>query len=172
MPLAALAPERTWHVATLSKVLTPGLRTAFVVMPEGTDSAPYLATLRATALMPVPLMTALAAHWIRIGAAKDLLDGVRREAAERQSLARDILPATMQAHPHALHVWQPLPACWERNRLMERARDAGLGVMAADAFNTGGVAPDAIRIALGAIPERARLAEALGLLAGLIRDGG
>lgn len=170
-PLAALAPERTWHVATLSKVLTPGLRTAFVVMPEGTASAPFLAALRATALMPAPLMTALAAHWIRIGAAKDLLEGVRREAAERQLLARGILPATMQAHPHALHVWQPLPAHWGRERLIERAREAGLGVMAADAFITGGLAPDAIRIALGAIPERARLAEALGLLAELIRDG-
>jgi len=172
VPLAALAPERTWHVATLSKVLTPGLRTAFVVMPDGADSAPFLAALRATALMPAPLMTALAAHWIRIGAAKDLLDGVRREAAERQLLARDILPVTMLGHPHALHVWQPLPAHWERNRLIERAREAGLGVMAADAFNTGDVAPDAIRVALGAIPERARLAAALGLLAGLIRDEG
>lgn len=171
-PLAALAPERTWHVATLSKVLTPGLRTAFVVMPEGIDGAPLLATLRATALMPAPLMTALATHWIRIGAAKDLLEGVRREAAERQSLAREILPETMQGHPYALHVWQPLPPHWERERLIERAGMAGLGVMAADAFSTGGVAPDAIRIALGAIPERARLAEALGLLASLIRDGG
>jgi DNA-binding transcriptional MocR family regulator len=171
-PLAALAPERTWHVATLSKVLTPGLRTAFVVMPEGTDGAAFLAALRAAALMPAPLMTALATHWIRIGAAKDLLEGVRREAAERQSLARGILPATMRGHAHALHVWQPLPAHWARERLIERAREAGLGVMAADAFSTGGVAPDAIRIALGAIPERARLTEALGLLAGLIRGGG
>ena len=42
--------------------------------------------------------------------------------------------------------------------------------LAADAFSTGATAPDAIRIALGAIPERARLAEALGLLAGLISD--
>jgi len=171
-PLAALAPERTWHVATLSKVLTPGLRTAFVVMPEGVDGAPFLAALRAAALMPAPLMTALAAHWIRIGAAKDLLEGVRREAAERQSLARAILPTTMQGHPYALHAWQPLPAHWARERLIESAREAGLGVMAADAFSTGGMAPDAIRIALGAIPERARLTEALSLLAGLIRDGG
>ncbi len=171
-PLAALAPERTWHIATLSKVLTPGLRTAFVVMPEGVDSAPFLAALRATALMPAPLLTALAAHWVKIGVARDLLEGVRREAAERQSLAREILPETMQAHPYALHAWQPLPAHWARDRLIERAREAGLGVMAADAFSSAGVAPDAIRIALGAIPERARLAEALSLLAGLIRDGG
>jgi len=169
VPLAALAPERTWHVATLSKVLTPGLRTAFVVMPEDGDEAPFLAALRAVALMPAPLMTALAAHWIRIGAARDLLDGVRREAAGRQALARAALPSTMQSHPHALHVWQPLPPHWDRNSLIARARLAGLGVMAADAFSPDGAAPDAIRIALGAIPERARLAEALGLLAALIR---
>ncbi|WP_306228414.1 PLP-dependent aminotransferase family protein [Bosea beijingensis] len=170
-PMAALAPERTWHVATLSKVLTPGLRTAFVVMPEGVDGAPFLAALRSTALMPAPLMAALATHWIRIGTARDLIEAVRREAAERQSLAREILPETMQGHPYALHVWQPLPPYWERDSLIERARVAGLGVMAADAFSTDGRAPDAIRIALGAIPERARLAEALGLLARLIRDG-
>lgn len=171
-PLAALAPERTWHVATLSKVLTPGLRTAFVVLPEGMAGDELAAALRAVALMPAPLMTALATHWIRIGAAQDLLDGVRREATERQTLARSILPVSMQAHPHALHLWQKLPAYWDRHRLIESARQAGLGVMASDAFATGEEAPDAIRVALGAVPERARLAEALRLLAGIIAEEG
>lgn len=170
-PLAALAPERTWHVATLSKVLTPGLRTAFIVVPESMAGDNLVAALRAAALMPAPLMTALAAHWIRIGAAQDLLDGVRREAAERQMLARAILPASMQAHPHALHLWQKLPPHRDRHRLIESARQAGLGVMASDAFATGDQAPDAIRVALGAVPERARLAEALRLLATIIAEG-
>lgn len=171
-PLAALAPERTWHVATLSKVLTPGLRTAFVLPPEGVESDAFVAALRALALMPAPLMAALAAHWISIGAARDLLDGVRREAAERQALARSILPASMRAHPHALHLWQPLPPHWDRRRLSETARQAGLGVMASDVFATGEQAPDAIRVALGAVPERARLAEALQRLAKIIGDAG
>lgn len=171
-PLAALAPERSWHVATLSKALTPGLRTAFVLLPEGMAGDELAAALRAVALMPAPLMTALATHWIRIGAAGELLDGVRREAAERQALARSILPASMQAHPHALHLWQPLPPYWDRHRLIESARRAGLGVMASDAFATGNHAPDAIRVALGAVPERARLAEALRLLAGIIAEEG
>jgi DNA-binding transcriptional MocR family regulator len=132
----------------------------------------FAAALRAVALMPAPLMTALATHWIRIGAAGELLDGVRREAAERQALARAILPASMQAHPHALHLWQKLPAYWDRHRLIESARRAGLGVMASDAFATGDQAPDAIRVALGAVPERARLAEALRLLAAIIAEEG
>lgn len=168
--LAALAPERCYHVATLSKVLTPGLRTAFVVMPEGRSRDGLVAMLRAISLMPAPLMSALASHWIRIGAAAEILRGVRLEAAERQKLAREILPAPALAHPNGLHVWQMLPSHWDRHRLIAAARSAGLGVTPSDAFSPQGRGPDAVRISLGGVPERARLGEALRTLAALIRD--
>ncbi|WP_261403787.1 hypothetical protein [Chenggangzhangella methanolivorans] len=42
--------------------------------------------------------------------------------------------------------------------------------MPADAFSAGGAAPEAVRISLGAVPERARLASALDTLAGLLRE--
>lgn len=167
-PLAALAPERCFHVSTLSKVLTPGLRTAFVVAPVGTGTEALVAALRGLTLMPAPLMTALATHWIRVGAAADLLDGVRREAAERQVLARAILPASAVSHRNGLHLWQPLPAHWDRYRLIQAARQEGLGVTPSDAFNVSGQAPDAVRISLGGVPERSRLAAALKVLAGII----
>jgi len=167
-PFAVLAPERTFHVATLSKVLTPGLRTAFVVVPAGTSRDALVSVLRAICVMPAPLMTALAAHWIRIGAANDILQGVRREAAERQLLARSILPASARAHPNGLHVWQPLPAHWDRYRLIEAARQEGLGVTPSDAFSAEGRAPDAVRISLGGVPERGRLATALRTLAAIM----
>lgn len=166
--LAALAPERTYHVATLSKTLTPGLRTAFVVLPPGKEPDALVQALRAITLMPAPLMTALATHWIRVGAAGELLDGVRREAAARQALARTILPASGRSHPNGLHVWQTLPAHWDRHRLIEAARREGLGVSPSDSFNVAGPAPDAVRISLGGVPDRARLAEALKTLAAII----
>lgn len=167
-PLVALAPERTYHVATLSKVLTPGLRTAFVVLPPDENRDALVAILRSIALMPPPLMTALATHWIRIGAAGDLLDGVRREAAARQELARSILPASARHHPNGLHIWQPLPAHWDRYRLVEAVRQEGLGVTPSDAFSVEGEAPDAVRISLGGVPERGRLAHALKALAAIM----
>lgn len=169
--IATLAPERTYHVATLSKTLTPGLRTAFVVVPPGTSPDALVQALRAIALMPAPLMTALATHWIRVGAAGALLDGVRREAAARQSLARLILPPSGRGHPNGLHVWQPLPAHWDRLRLIEAARREGLGVTPSDAFSIEGRAPDAVRISLGGVPDRARLGEALKTLAAIIGQG-
>ncbi|HEV7256492.1 MAG TPA: PLP-dependent aminotransferase family protein [Bosea sp. (in: a-proteobacteria)] len=166
--LAVLAPERSYHVATLSKTLTPGLRTAFIVIPAGASPDALVQALRAIALMPAPLMTALATHWIRVGAATDLLDGVRREAAARQALARMILPPSGWSHPNGLHIWQPLPTHWDRHRLIEAARREGLGVTPSDAFSVAGRAPDAVRISLGGVPDRARLGDALKTLAAII----
>lgn len=164
-PLAEWAPERTWYVATLSKTLTPGLRTAHVVAPVGADIDPLLLALRAVTQMPPPLMTALATHWIWIGLARDILDGVRREAELRQALARDILPATAAAHPSGLHVWLPLPAGWDRHHLVDVVRRQGLAITAADAFSLHAPTPDAVRLSLGGVGERGRLADALRFIA-------
>lgn len=168
-PFAALAPELTYHIATLSKGLTPGLRTAFVVAAEGRDTDALATALRALTVMPPPLMTALVTHWIRIGAAVELLRGVREEARARQALARSILPASARAHPNGLHVWQPLPKHWDRYRLAEAVRQQGLGVTRSDAFSVG-AAPEAVRISLGGVPDRDRLREALKTLAAIISD--
>ncbi|GAB4064666.1 PLP-dependent aminotransferase family protein [Ancylobacter sonchi] len=169
-PLAALAPERTYYVATLSKTLTPGLRTAFVVAPSARQCEALVTALRGLILMPSPLMTALAVHWIRLGVAEELLGGIRREAAERQRAAAEILPVPGRAHPHGLHVWLPLPPHWDRHRLIEAARQEGLGVTPSDAFCIEGPAPDAVRLSLGGIPDRARLLAALRTLAGILAD--
>ena len=44
---------------------------------------------------------------------------------------------------------------------MEAARRAGLGVAPADAFHVSGPVPDAVRLSLGSLPDKARLAQAL-----------
>ncbi len=165
---ATLAPALTYHVATLSKGLTPGLRTAFIVLPPAASADAVAAALRMTTLMTAPLMTALATHWIRIGAAEEILLGVRAEAGLRQALAAAILPQALPAHLHALHVWLPLPPHWGGNRLVEAARRQGLGVTHAEAFTADGAAPDAVRLSLGGVPDRAKLAAALKTLARII----
>ena len=166
---AALAPALTFHVATVSKCLTPGLRTAFLLLPVGRRADDILAGLRAFTLMPAPLMTALLAGWIQDGTARRVLEAVRTEARARQELARALLPESA-AHPNGLHIWLPLPPHWDRHRLMEAARERGLGVTASDAFNVAGPAPDAVRVSLGAVPDRARLAEALRTLAVIVGE--
>jgi DNA-binding transcriptional MocR family regulator len=41
-PVAALAPASTYYLSTLSKCLTPGLRTAYVRLPDAQDEADFL----------------------------------------------------------------------------------------------------------------------------------
>ena len=167
---ATIAPDIVWYVHTISKCLTPGLRVAYVVAPSISARADLLPALRAVSLMAPPLMTALLGGWIRDGVAASFLEGVREEAAARQDLARKALPANMRAHPRGLHVWLPLPAGWDRYRLADSARKQGLAVSPADAFRAGTQVEEAVRISLGAVPERARLGAALETLAGILRE--
>lgn len=167
---ATIAPDLVWYVHTVSKCLTPGMRVAYIVAPSAAARSELLPSLRAVSLMPAPLMTALLGGWIRDGVARAFLDGVREEASARQELARKALPAAMRAHPNGLHVWLPLPTGWDRYRLADRARRQGLAVSPSDAFRAGPQSEEAIRISLGAVPERARLGAALDTLADILRE--
>jgi len=165
--VASFAPQRGIHIATLSKVLSPGLRTAFVVPPPGEPAARLAEALRATALMPSPLVTAVITGWIRDGTAETLLQGVRREARARRALAAELLPQARGA-AEAIHVWLDLPAHGSpaEIRLMGQAR--GLALVGADAFAVAGAkVPSGARISLGGPAKRAVLAEALKALAEL-----
>lgn len=166
--LASLAPERSFYLATLSKCLSPGLRTAFLVTPDGGIGEAVAAGLRATALMPEPLMTAVAARWIREGSAETLLAAVRREARARREIAAQVLPAARGA-AEGVHVWLDLPASWAPERLTLAARDRGLSLVTAEAFATAGVHPNGIRISLGGPAKRAVLKDALQAVAGLLQ---
>ncbi|WP_454674893.1 aminotransferase-like domain-containing protein [Achromobacter pestifer] len=169
-PLASYAPASVFHIATLAKCLTPGLRTAFVLSPDQDSRERVLAAMRSFALMATPLMGALTTQWITSGAADTVLNGVRAEAQARQRLARQLLPGPFHANPAGIHLWQVLPPQWTALDLARVARDEGLSVTSSDAFQVG-QAPghNAIRISLGGVKDRQELALALERLAELMR---
>lgn len=167
-PLAAgRSGAQVWHVHTLSKGLTPGLRLAYVAAPSPEARAGLTPALRAVSLMPAPLSAALLSSWIRDGVAHAVLDGVRAEARQRQAIARTLLPDA-RAHPNGLHLWLPMPDGLDASLLAQRALSQGLAVTPADAFSPVETGVNAVRVALGAVPERARLEEALRRLADLL----
>jgi DNA-binding transcriptional MocR family regulator len=169
-PLAGLAPELTYHVAGLAKCLAPGLRIAYLVVPEG-ETARLSAAIRATTLMPPPLMAALATQWIVDGTARRIAQAIGEETRARQRLATETLPAgSFASHPDGPHLWLRLPAPWTRSGFDAYLRPLGLGVVASDAFALG-EPPEAVRIALGAAPDRARLVQALRLVAEGLAQG-
>jgi DNA-binding transcriptional MocR family regulator len=167
-PVAHFAPQQVYYVSTLSKCLTPGLRTAFVLLPDAQIRERFLVALRSFALMSTPLTTVLMTQWMHDGSAARLLAGVRDEARARQILARQILAGSLQGPGDGIHVWLPLPSYWTSHELARTARADGLAVASSDAFYAGVQPPNTIRISLGSIRERARLAAALRKLSQLL----
>ncbi len=170
-PVAALAPDITWHIATLSKCATPALRTAYVVTPGLRDTLRLTAEIRAMTLMVPPLTAALASRWILDGTLDAITAAIRDESAARQAIARRILQGLeFQSHPEGHHVWLTLPERWRGANLNLYARQSGLALVPSEAFAVG-PAPDAIRVSLGAAPNRVALERGLGLLATVLSHG-
>lgn len=167
--LASLIPDRTVHIATLSKTLSPGLRTAFLVAPPGSMAERIAADLRATVLMGSPLTTAVAARWIRDGVAERVLAGVRAEARTRRAIAAELLPMA-RGETEGVHVWLDLPTGWDPSQVRALAVARGLSLVTADAF---AATPDhvaGLRISLGAAAKASVLREALRNVAALLAD--
>jgi DNA-binding transcriptional MocR family regulator len=170
--LAALAPELVYYVATTAKTLSPGLRLAYIALPEGTQG-PVTAAIRATAMMASPLLVSLVTGWIRDGTAGAILSGIRVEAVARQALAASILPRELvAANPEGLHVWLTVPPAWPRQDFVNYVRTQGLALVPADAFvaTPGQDVPNAVRVALGVAPDHGRLESALRALAAALKS--
>ena len=167
-PIATFAPEQVIYISTLSKCLTPGLRVAFVLLRDPIERDRFLTALRSFALMVAPLTAALATQWILDGSAGKLMTGIRNEARLRHRMARDILAGRYSGSGDGLHVWLELPAYWNCAQLAQAAASCGIAVTPAQAFASGSVSVNAIRISLGSIKDRGHLQAGLQRLSQLL----
>ncbi|WDS34852.1 PLP-dependent aminotransferase family protein [Pseudoxanthomonas sp.] len=170
-PLAAIAPGQTCYIATLSKCLSPGLRTAYLRLPPQVDPQAFLAALRSISLMSAPLLISMVTQWILDGTAQQLLQAVQKEARERRAIARHALSGLHEDPCDGVHLWHRLPPHWNADAFARAAQREGLTVAPSSAFALHGAAPyDAIRISLGAVTTRAELTSALRKLDRLIQQ--
>lgn len=174
--LATLAPELVTYLASLSKSVAPGLRTAFVLTPTAADADELSAAVRASVLMLSSIPVSLAAAWIEDGTAERVLGDLRREMAARSALACRILADYDIAAPSGtLHAWLRLPASWSVAAFVAQAAQRGVRIAPSDWYVTPSgddaapaVAPRAVRLALGWEQERARVTDALSRLAAIL----
>ena len=166
-PLAALAPDLTWHIGGLSKCIGAGLRLAYVVAPEdGRALWSFAGAMRSGNVMASPLTTALATRWIGDGTADAILDFLREEAAARQTMVAGLLPPDgYRADTLSFNIWLPLPHGWTRSTFSAHMRTSGLGTVASDAFTVDDTPPEAVRVCLGGPIARPQLQTALEFMA-------
>jgi DNA-binding transcriptional MocR family regulator len=166
-PLAALAPDCVYHVAGISKCLSPALRIAYLVLPDARIRARSADVIRAFSGMASPLSAAIVTRWMEEGTAAAILAAIRAETAARQAIAARLLPGAV-SDPECFHAWLPLPKGWTAGALASRARLQGAGLVTADVFAVA-KAPEAVRIGLGAPRTRTELTHGLEILADLLQ---
>ncbi len=152
--LRALAPERVWHVGSLSKTVSAALRFGYVVCPSGMGETGRLTAQHAYFALAKPVSD-IALHLFTSGAAADL----RRKGAADLETRLDL---TVQHLGRFDLVWQPglrfvflrLPQGWRASTFTREAEAEGVLLRSADEYTLiHGRAPQAVRLALaGNVP--------------------
>lgn len=167
--LRALAPERTWHVSSISKSVVAGLRLGAIVCPTGLGEAGRLAAQHAYFGLARPVAD-IVESLFETGKAAELRDKVNRVYARRLEMAVNALGAYDLSWQRGLaFLWLKLPVGWRASTFTREAEARGVLVRSADEFAlVDGHAPNAVRIALnGAVPEP-DFARALEVMARLL----
>ncbi len=169
-PLAALLPERTVLVDSLSKRLAPGLSLGYVVTPS-----PLLgdvaAALRSGGWTAQHFNLEAATRWQDEGVVRRLVRAKQRDAAARQDIAaRRLSGFELRTDPRSYQCWWQLPRPWRADTFVAAASRYGIGVPPAAAFTVDPAhAPNAIRLGL-ATPTPETLSTSLRTLAALARS--
>jgi DNA-binding transcriptional MocR family regulator len=132
--LFTLAPERTYHITSVSKTLAPGLRVGFVATPAGKSDA-LMRHQTVASGRAVGLAAEVARNWIESDTAEKVLSAIIAENAARRALALEIFKDhTVSCKPGAPFLWLKLPEYWEPGELARAALDRGVRVTSGSAF--------------------------------------
>lgn len=150
-PLASLAPDITLYVSGISKSIATGLRVGFIVSP--TQFIPKIErAIRATTWNTPALMTAIACRWIEDGTVLRLEAEKRKDAAIRQTMAREIFKDfEYVSHPASYFIWLPLPEEVRSDQIVMQLLRENISVSTAEPFATTDHVPHALRLALGSV---------------------
>lgn len=168
-PLAALLPDHTVLVDSLSKRLAPGLAVGFAVTPDALIGR-VAAALRSGGWTPMRFALEAAVRWQSDGTVATVVRAKQRDAAVRQEIAAAALAGfAVRGDPRSYYCWWELPRPWRADTFVAAAARAGIAVSPAAAFAFGPCrTPDAVRLGL-ASPPLPTLTRALATLADLAR---
>ncbi|MDE8650729.1 PLP-dependent aminotransferase family protein [Novosphingobium album (ex Liu et al. 2023)] len=168
-PIARFAPDRTWYIASTSKIISPALRVGFVRAPGIAEALQLIGALQESGVMAPPLNAAMVSAWVASGLFGRLTAATRQEAAWRQQQVRVILPeGRYAAHPQGYHLWLPLPGESQPHDLAAALGQRGLSAVPSDRFAVTPGGEKALRISLGGVLDRDGLVQALRMLAGYV----
>lgn len=171
-PIAALAPERTFHVGSLSKSVTAGVRGGWVSSPLSHAQRIYTAHKMLTGGISF-LLAELSARLVLSGAASDFRTKILAEITARQSLVREYLGTyEMETAPEAPFLWLKLPDPWLSGTFKAAAAAENVLIDDEDEFKAGrsGKVHHRVRIGVTNPMTREETAKGLKILQDLLED--
>ena len=160
-PLAELAPERCLHAGGIGKVLGPGLRVGWLLLPDDASLQRAASTIRLTTDGLPALFPSIVAGWMADGLADDLLADLAEHMVERNRLARELLGSDLVA-ANGLHAWLP---CADAAGVEARALERGVRLTPSKPLAADGEHAAGVRLCLGAEEDIGRLEAALRIVA-------
>ena len=168
LPIAALAPERTFHVGSLSKSVTAGVRGGWVSSPLSHAQRVYTAHKMLTGGISF-LLSELSARLVLSGAAQEFRTRILTEIAARHALVQTHLGRyDMEAAPDAPFLWLKLPEPWLSGTFKAAAASENVLIDDEDEFKAGRSGKVYHRARIGITNPRSREETAKGLQ--LLRD--
>lgn len=169
--LASYAPERTIHIASLSKVIAPGLRLAYVVVPDNfkcqMEQALYNFNISVS-----PFMVEIAARLIASGKADEIIEKHRLEIKRRNRLVNKYF-SEVECLGAETSIFRLLilPNEISEKRYVELANQRGVSVYPSEMFAVGATKPmNAVRIAIGAPKTLDELEKGLKVLHDILKE--
>ena len=161
VPLAAIAPDLCCYLGSVSKSLSPGLRTGFLILPTQEQFSEVVHILRSTVYASSSFGPSIMAEWVEDGSAFDIAADMVKEVTARWKLATDLLDAAdSTVFPLAPHLWLSLSEL-DTERVAGRAQRAGLTVTPPDLPLLDAKLISGLRVCLGAPRTRADIVLAM-----------
>lgn len=169
--IQSLAPERTFFILSLSKVLLPTLRMAYILCPPAyTDALQDI--VQSLHLSQSELLAELTARLLVSGAAEALIAARREGAARRNAIAEEILQGyTLLGSSECLSRWLVLPEGLTGTQAEAEARRRGVAVYGDAHFAVGPASRQhGLRLAVTAPDDDDELAAGLRRLKAMLDD--
>lgn len=170
----SLAPERTLHLGSFSKIFAPGFRLGWIFGPQEVLDKIYVCK-QALDLCPPVLNQYIAAEFMGGGALdRNLGKSIAYYRDKRDymlSLLEKYMPSGVSwTHPEGgLFLFLTLPEGIDTVQLYERALDAGVAYVAGSFFYIDGSRRNTMRLNFSFL-DKSRMEEGVRLLASVIRD--
>jgi DNA-binding transcriptional MocR family regulator len=147
--MRALAPERTWHVGSLSKTVSAALRFGYILCPEGMGHTARLTAQHSFFALPIPVAD-MVLRLLHSGQGARLRSAVQADADLRLEMAVKTLGAfDLRWQPGLRYVFLGMPSGWRSSTFVRMAETEGVLVRSADEYAlVTGRAPNAVRLAL------------------------